>query len=350
MDILNDLDLKGNQILNGFLQGTAQKVSKPLKITLKGSKTTSEEYDGSKDTEVIVSAQSIGSIDRVQMDSGEELKINQGLLTIPTVRGLQGIRGPQGVQGVQGLKGRLDEAFYSNSDPMPQSLGGLSEGTVFNQMPYDELLSRLLYPYTKPLISLTSDYRTGVFEFGEVYRNILLTASVTKKSERLISTKISDSLKGVLIENTTLQTSGKVTYTVPVIDKTVTFTATVQDAVESIVTSNQLKYQFVYPVYHGVMDDIPTGDTVKSLTKKVVTKSTITEKLSSAISNKRFVIACPPGWELSKIEDGNGFDNTSAFTKIIRNVVGMDGSEQSYTIYYSERTSQPANFIMKYLV
>lgn len=350
MDILNDLDLHGNQILDGYLQGTAQKVSSKLKVTLKGDKVTSEEYDGNSPIEVIISAQSVGSADTFQMDNGEKLPINKGVVTIPTVRGLQGIQGVRGPQGVQGLKGRLDEAFYDNVEPMPQPVGGLAMGTTFNQMPYDELLTKLLYPYTKPLISLKSDYPTGVYEFGEVYRDIKLTATVTKKSEKIISTKISDSISGVLVNNIELDKSGTVEYIVPVIDKSVTYKASCTDAVENTVESNSLSYQFVYPVYCGVMTEIPDGTSVKQLDKKVITKSTVTYKLDKAIINQRFVIACPPGWVLSKIEDSNGFDNTNSFTKSIQNVIGMDGTEQAYNIYYSGPTSQPVNFSMKYII
>lgn len=353
MEVLDDLDLKGNQILNAYLQGTAKKVSSKLTIRLSdgSGQSSAVEYDGESEKELTITAQSIGSINRAQMFVNSQIKdpeIKEGVLYIPAVYGPQGIQGVQGTKGIQGLSGRLDDARYTNPEPMPAPVGGLPEGTVFDGMEFQELLTKLLYPYTVPIISLESSVNGGVYEFGSEFKSIEFNLNVIKKSEDITRTYIHKSTSGIVKETSDLIKGGTLTHVEPTIKSTVTFQGVTEDKTGSTVKSNSIAYTFVYPVYYGTISGIPTPNDVVNLSKKITTKTSITHILSESISDKRFVIACPPGWEISKILDGNGFDNTAAFTKEVMNIIGLDETAQAYNVYYSSVQSQPAGYKLIY--
>ena len=109
LPILTDIDLRGNQIHNAYLQGTAKKVMSELKVRLKNisSGTKEKSYDGELPVLIEIGPETIGLPTIFKMDTGETLSIDPitNELIIPTVRGLQGLQGTQGLQGVQGKVG-----------------------------------------------------------------------------------------------------------------------------------------------------------------------------------------------------------------------------------------------------
>ena len=81
------------------------------------------------------------------------------------------------------------------------------------------------------------------------------------------------------------------------------------------------------------------------MTKKVVTRGSQSHTFN--ITNKRMCIAVPSEWVLKSIIDPNGFDITSSFSKTTISILCLDGTSRSYTIHYSETTSQN-NFTVKF--
>lgn len=63
--------------------------------------------------------------------------------------------------------GTSDDITYNNSTEMPETLGGLQKGTIFEDMPLNTLLTNLLYPYQYPtakIVCNTTDWEYGMDE------------------------------------------------------------------------------------------------------------------------------------------------------------------------------------------
>ena len=235
-----------------------------------------------------------------------------------------------------------EAVLYTNAEPMVSAHGGIPAGTTFEDTPIAEILTDILYPYTKPTVSLQASVAAGVKEKGASLANIVLTATVGKKSKPI---KKVEFLKDSTVINTVASpkaNGGTETYTYPgPVTANCSLKAQVTDEQDSVVTSNAIAYTFVYPAYVGSVaagSAAPTETEIKAMTKKIVSKSAITETYT--IENKRMCIACPPGWTLTKITDPNGFDVTSSFTKYTVSVTGLDGTAQQYNVYVSAATTQ----------
>lgn len=63
--------------------------------------------------------------------------------------------------------------------------GGIPAGTTFDNVPLQQVLDDILYPYTKPTISLAADPNGGVREKGTSLSPINLTATIGKKSSNI---------------------------------------------------------------------------------------------------------------------------------------------------------------------
>lgn len=242
------------------------------------------------------------------------------------------------------LREKLEEELkYSNSDPMPIQVGGYPEGTSFNNKGFKDMFYGLLYPYTKPLISLSANPASSIREKGTSITPIQFTAKITKKSEAIKSVKLYkdnaeiDSFTG---EGTTGTGNATYTYT-PAVNTNCSFTAKVKDARDSEVTSNSISYTFVYPMFVGTLDaskDSPVSSDILALTKKVVNRSN--QSNTFTMTNKRMCIACPPGWTISEILDPNLFNITASFTLKTVSVKCADNTNQNYNVYISEPTTQ----------
>lgn len=68
------------------------------------------------------------------------------------------------------------DAFYTNKEPVPNSIGGISAGTTFDKTPIQDIISMLLYPYQTPSITqFTSNIKQN-YKLGEsTPGNITLT-------------------------------------------------------------------------------------------------------------------------------------------------------------------------------
>lgn len=237
---------------------------------------------------------------------------------------------------------------YSNTDPMPVAVGGYPAGTTFPNKKVMDVLTGLLYPYTKPLISLSANPAGGVREKGTSLTPIALTATTTKKSEAI--TRVEFFKSGASINAiTSPKQGGTETYSYPTaVTADCSFSAKVTDAKGGIVESAKIYYTFVYPAYVGALAasiDTPTSANITALTKKVVTKANQTNAFT--ITNQRMCFACPPGWTLKQIVDPNGFDITASFAVKTVSVACADGSNQNYTVYISAPTTQ-TGFTVKF--
>ena len=74
---------------------------------------------------------------------------------------------------------------YTNLNPVPTTVGGVTAGTTFNGMSMSAIFDMLFYPYTQPLSTLTTNNNPR--EYGSS-PDVVLSWSITKKSENIFTT------------------------------------------------------------------------------------------------------------------------------------------------------------------
>ena len=239
---------------------------------------------------------------------------------------------------------------YTNTTPTISALGGVASGTTFDNVPITEMLTKILYPYTKPTVSVSVTPNGGTYEKGTSVSVTALKATVTKKSSPIASvtmkqnstviTTLTDVANGGTLN---MLPSGGVSLTADT-----TFTATATDTDGGSTSANSTKFTFVDPYYTGVVADgtTITGDIVKSLTKKVEAKGT--KSYSYTTSGECMVIAYPKAHGVLKSAlDPNGFENIASYTKHEVNVTTASGASVAYYVYV-KTASTVTDFVIKY--
>lgn len=243
-----------------------------------------------------------------------------------------------------------DAVHYTNETPIIQAIGGIKVGTTFTDVPVTEMLTKILYPYTKPTASISVAPNGGVYEKGLSVSVTSLKATATKKSSDIASvvvkqggTTLTTITEGVANGGTfnALPESG-VTLTA-----NTTFSAIVTDVDGGSTTANSSAFTFVDPYYYGVVADGAsiTSDLVKGLTKDVKVKGS--KSYSYTTSGDCMVIAYPASYgELKSALDPNAFENITSFTKH-EVVVTCESGEVNYFVYV-KTPSTVSDFVMKY--
>ena len=239
---------------------------------------------------------------------------------------------------------------YTNTTPTISALGGVASGTTFDNVPITEMLTKILYPYTKPTVSVSVTPNGGTYEKGTSVSVTALKATVTKKSSPIASvtmkqnstviTTLTDVANGGTLN---MLPSGGVSLTADT-----TFTATATDTDGGSTSANSTKFTFVDPYYTGVVADgtTITGDVVTSLTKKVEAKGT--KSYSYTTSGECMVIAYPKAHGVLKSAlDPNGFENIASYTKHEVNVTTASGASVAYYVYV-KTASTVTDFVIKY--
>lgn len=242
-----------------------------------------------------------------------------------------------------------DIVSYVDTEPVINAIGGVPAGKTYPNGTVQQVLYDILHPYVKPLISLSANPDAGVREKGTVLSSIALTATVTKKSSPIRKVEFLNGSTIIGTNDSPNANGGDNTYNYAAnLKADAILKARVTDQEGSVVTSSNKNYTFVYPLYIGYVDEsasTPTQDQIKAMEKRVVSKSN--QSFTYNIEKKRFCIACPPGWTLSKILDPNSFDVTASFVVQSLSITGLDGTAQTYTVYVSDPTTQ-SNFVQRY--
>ena len=247
-------------------------------------------------------------------------------------------------------KAMFEELRYTNDTPVITAIGGIAVGTTFNNEPVLSMLTKLIYPYTKPTTSISVTPNGGTYEKGTSVAVTALKVTATKKSEAIASvvakqggTTITRLTDGVSAGGTfnVLPTSGIS------LEADTTFSGTVTDVKGGSTSANSSKFTFVDPYYYGVIADgtAVTSDVVKSLTKKVETKGTKTFKYTT--NNSCMVIAYPASYgALKSALDPNNFENIGSYTQSTVSVACESGNVNYYV--YVKTASSVTDFNIKY--
>jgi len=238
------------------------------------------------------------------------------------------------------------DSFFTNLTPTPVTVGGIAEGSTFNDQTVQEMFNQLLYPYIAPSISLSASPSTGtVREFGNLVISVTLNATTTKHTNDITSVQFFRNGSLTETQPSPIAGGGLETYTdtTPVTTNGITFTAKVGDGTQTV-TSNGVSYTFVYPFYYGVGAPGLTGAQIRStLTLLVKTPSNTTTTTSP--NSQVFYLAYPnTSPALTSILDTNGFETIEDYTLRTVSISGLDGTAQTYKVYEYNNVTTQTNF------
>lgn len=256
---------------------------------------------------------------------------------------------------------------FSDSTPIPQSVGSIAIGETFSNVPVVEMIRRILYPYVAPTLSTTvqttgiSSASSIVFEAGNstLISNAKLNYSITRSAATYSITTFN--ISGGAYSGTlpsvgsiaTGTTTGQVTATVPSLSGTAsyritTWTTTLADATTTRTSTTTIKT--VIPWYYGTATMSYTNSGIINILNPSTTIVTdlltpiITDPVTSPTAafnktvnlsgnNKYIYFGYPSDFpDLVEIRDHTNNNIINAFTKwIITGVNAPVGSSGAWT-------------------
>lgn len=244
-----------------------------------------------------------------------------------------------------------EAVHYTNDTATLSALGGIKAGTTFNNVPVTQMLTDLLYPYTKPTISISVSPNGGTKEKGTSVSITSLKVTPTRKSSDLAKVEVKQG-STVIKTVTSGITSGTAIDCLPSSGITVTsntsFSATVTDVDGGTGSASGGSFSFVDPYFYGVVESDATinSATVLGLTKKVEAKGSKT--FTYTTSGQKMAVAYPASYgNLKSAIDPNGFDLIGTFTKKEVTVSVQSGSVLYY-VYVETEPSTVSGYAVKF--
>lgn len=248
------------------------------------------------------------------------------------------------------LKSKLDiMQKYTNSKPMPTTIGGLEEGTTFKEKNIKDLITELLYPYYRPkIISFSASPDTNIpVEDGTLLNNVVLSATAEMGTHPI--SKAAIYMNGSLLDtispaSTADDGTARFTYKYSKsINANTTFNIRVFDnstRKKNYADSEVIAYNFIDPIYFGVVSESATMNDyiIRSKRKEIITPQDYTIKVTTL--NQKVFFAVPPTWNITKIIDQNGFDITSSYVRTNVQVMTAVGYAKGYTCFESNSFTQ----------
>jgi hypothetical protein len=201
---------------------------------------------------------------------------------------------------------------YTNTNPVPSTLGGISAGETFTNVALQDMWTKLLYPYQAPTVSFGLNPSAGLYESGTVLSQSELTATITKKDYDIASVEFFRNSSSIYVVPSPNPNGGVEQYTdTNSISTNTTFRVDVNDGQSTV--SRSSSYTFVDPYYYGVGAPSLTIGDIQQLTKQVVTQSNKTYSFSP--STEVIYFAYPQSYGLlTSILDQNGFETIGDWT------------------------------------
>lgn len=234
---------------------------------------------------------------------------------------------------------KADNIFHA-SGVIINSIGGIKEGTNLDGLSIQDVLMKLLYPYTKPIINGFVAYTPSgsVFEVGSSVNISNISVNVVKQSEPITKIELyrGDTLIGLLKHNVadggTFNFNLNPPYNINTSINSSYFHTVVYDSMGSTTVNLAPSLTFVSPYYYGISD----GNTpITSLSKLIQTKGTKSIKFSP--NNQSVIFAYPREYgKLKSILDSNGFEILNSFSIGELYIKGLDNNTRLYYIYTSE--------------
>lgn len=232
--------------------------------------------------------------------------------------------------------------LYSSDVPTTEAVGGVPKGSTFDNVPITKVIDQILHKAVAPTVTLAPAYAAGAYEIGNVLSNSIVAkvtcgSSDIKKVEFYVGTKLTAT------DTTSAVKGGAVTFSCST-NQSVTYKVVVTDA-SGLTASASASYTFLRPVYWGLSSSVP--DSIAGLTRAVPTaKSGDFTAKHSAFDNKRIVFATPGA--MTKALNPSLFDITKSFSLKVVTVTCRDGQKVNYNVYYTDLSSQLADYPVKY--
>ena len=220
-------------------------------------------------------------------------------------------------------------------------VGAIQKNTDLSGKTSMEILKMALVSYVNPSATVTYSQTNTVLKKGQSFDLTITVSGIIKGTN--------DVAELILIKDgTVLETIPYVTGTnsyefspITGINADCSFQIKVGDT-EGKQYSTTKSYSFVDPYYIGATDNIPTADTVLTLTELIEAKSNKTKKVTAA--DQYVVYAYPASYgNLTSIIDGNGFENLTDYTKISLTINGV-----AYNCYHTTGKKSMADFSYTY--
>lgn len=195
--------------------------------------------------------------------------------------------------------------------------------------------------YQLPTVNLTSNIGTGPYEKGFAITAINFTTNVVKGSNLLdrVRFKQGASVLDTQTVGGAIPNGGNSTYNwTGSITDTTTFSTEVRDAVTVVGgggdTIATRVFNYVYAYFRGPGAPGLSNSSIAALGKEVIT-STNDKTISYNMTPGNVpYFAYPASYgDLTLINDANGFDVTTSFTKSTKTLTNMYGQSASYTVY-----------------
>jgi hypothetical protein len=233
---------------------------------------------------------------------------------------------------------------FTNSNPILRELGGVTKGMTFSDVPLVNLLSRILYPYIEPTVSIvlaasssTPNSITGSNTKGLVCEvnsisSLRYTYDIKGNSYNVTSIPINP---GGTLPPTPARLFGTSSISIP--PSSQTYSLRVIDGVGTASATASLSY--VYPYFFGVTtSNLNFGlvGSLSGLSKVVATKSDVNIKLTGSQSHIYFLSPSSYGDINYIIDESTGWNYISSFTKIHSSISLTSSSPYwagSYNVY-----------------
>lgn len=219
---------------------------------------------------------------------------------------------------------------YTDSIPVDKTIGGIEEGTIYEDTDLQTIMNSLLHPYVKPVVTIESSENQFENEKGQEL-NIQIKANIIKKSENIKKVELCDKNNNIIETINTPNPSGGIeTFDLDIVTNDISLKIVVTDIKDGIVESDLLEYFFVYPIYIGVGDN---------LNKLVITKPD-SVKYTYTLDKNNMSIIVPNDYEITKILDNNGLDIINSYSIEDKVITCLDQTNQTYKHYKSGITTQ----------
>ena len=271
--------------------------------------------------------------------------------------------------------GGATAVYYTNSTPVPQTIGGILAGSTFSNVPIQDIITRLLYPYLPPTLNLSLS--TYFVEIGDPLSNLILNYTIGRNATYSLTVTPPVTSGGILgvppyptlsiilylnsfngtssvnfTNNSTVFSSAYATNT---------FTMSIQDT-NGTYTTSSTTVNVVLPWYWGTSNTGSTtslssilsrtastiyADLLTPLLTNPATQSTIQNNKSLPFTgqNKYVYFGYPSSFPyLEQILDGNGFDITGSFKTYSINLYSPNSGywiNKPYTFYIYSGPSGP---------
>lgn len=209
---------------------------------------------------------------------------------------------------------------------------GIPKGTEINGDNVVDIVKQMLRKLVKATATIAYSVTNATVEKGTTISPVITVKNIVKGDYDVSKIEFYNGSTLLDTKNYSAETT-EYTYTLSDLSTDTTLSAKVYDSENNVTDLQSKKYTFVNPFYYGSLDDVPNGNTVKTLTKLVETKGNKTKSFTSNFQT--IVFAYPKEYgNLTNIINQNNYEVISNFTKIEVQVNNV-----AYNCYYAENVN-----------